>query len=197
MVVSESRQGILGAVLLQVARAEIAQSLGLDAQITLPQDAPWLTARGASFVTLTKAGELRGCIGTLEAHRPLIEDVRNNARAAAFGDPRFTPLRREEFNAVSVEVSLLSPPERLAVETEAQALARLRPQIDGVVLEYAGHRATFLPQVWEHLPEPRQFLQQLKRKAGLPVDFWADTLRVSRYAVQKWKEPERAQSGGS
>jgi AmmeMemoRadiSam system protein A len=182
---------ITGAVLLQVARAEIAQALGLDADITQPQDAAWLAAQGASFVTLTKGDELRGCIGTLEAHRPLIEDVRKNARAAAFDDPRFSPLRREEFDAVSVEVSLLSAPEPLAVETEAEALARLRPHIDGVVLEYGWHRATFLPQVWAQLPNPRKFLQQLKRKAGLPADFWADNMLVSRYAVQKWKEPQR------
>jgi AmmeMemoRadiSam system protein A len=188
---------ISGAVLLQLARAEIAQALGLNSDIARPQDAAWLADLGASFVTLTKAGELRGCIGTLEAHRPLIEDVRNNARAAAFEDPRFFPLRREEFAEISVEVSLLSAPEPLAVETEAEALARLRPHIDGVVLAYGWHRATFLPQVWEDLPKPREFLRQLKRKAGLPVDFWADNLLLSRYDVQKWKEPQRGQRIGS
>ncbi len=190
--VIELSERITGAVLLQVARAEIAQALGLEAEITLPQDAAWLAAQGASFVTLTIAAELRGCIGTLEAHRSLIEDVRKNARAAAFDDPRFPPLRREEFDAVSVEVSLLSAPEPLAVETEAEVVAHLRPHIDGVVLEYGGHRATFLPQVWEQLPNPLKFLQQLKRKAGLPEDFWADNVLVSRYAVQKWKEAERS-----
>jgi len=190
--VIELSERITGAVLLQVARAEIARALGLEAEITLPQDAAWLAAQGASFVTLTIAAELRGCIGTLEAHRSLIEDVRKNARAAAFDDPRFSPLRREEFDAVSVEVSLLSTPEPLAVKTEAEALACLRPHIDGVVLEYDWHRATFLPQVWEQLPNPRKFLQQLKRKAGLSEDFWADKVLVSRYAVQKWKEPERS-----
>lgn len=190
--VIELSERITGTVLLQVARAEIAQALGLEAEITLPQDAAWLAAQGASFVTLTIAAELRGCIGTLEAHRSLIEDVRKNARAAAFDDPRFSPLRREEFDAVRVEVSLLSAPEPLAVETEAEAVARLRPHIDGVVLEYGGHRATFLPQVWEQLPNPLKFLQQLKHKAGLPEDFWADNVLVSRYAVQKWKEAERS-----
>lgn len=193
----ELSERISGAVLLQVARAEIAQALGLDSDIARPQDAAWLADPGASFVTLTKAGELRGCIGTLEAHRPLIEDVRKNARAAAFEDPRFFPLRREEFAEISVEVSLLSAPEPLAVETEAEALARLRPHIDGVVLEYGWHRATFLPQVWENLPKPREFLRQLKRKAGLPADFWAGNLLLSRYDVQKWKEPQRGQRIGS
>ncbi len=195
--VTELGERISGAVLLQVARAEIAQALGLQAEITLPQDADWLAAQGASFVTLMKQGELRGCIGTLEAHRPLLEDVRKNARAAAFEDPRFFPLRREEFADIRVEVSLLSVPEPLAVETEAEALARLRPHLDGVVLEYGWHRATFLPQVWEQLPEPREFLQQLKRKAGLPADFWADNLLLSRYDVQKWKEPQRGYMRGS
>ncbi len=188
----ELSERIDGKVLLQAARAEIAQALGLKAEITLPQDADWLAAQGASFVTLMKKGELRGCIGTLQAHRPVLEDVRKNAHAAAFEDPRFFPLRREEFAEVSVEVSLLSEPEPLAVATEAEALAYLRPHLDGVVLECGWHRATFLPQVWEQLPEPRQFLQQLKRKAGLPVDFWADNLLLSRYDVQKWKEPQRA-----
>lgn len=193
----ELSERISGAVLLQVARAEIAQTLGLEAEVALPQDAAWLAAEGASFVTLTKAGELRGCIGTLDAHRPLIDDVRRNARAAAFDDPRFFPLRREEFHAVSVEVSLLSSPQPLSVGSEAEALACLRPHIDGLVLEYGWHRATFLPQVWEHLPKPREFLQQLKRKAGLPVDFWAENLLLSRYDVQKWKEPQRGQMGDS
>lgn len=195
--VTELGERISGAVLLQVARAEIAQALGLQAEITLPQDADWLAAQGASFVTLMKQGELRGCIGTLEAHRPLLEDVRKNARAAAFEDPRFFPLRREEFADIRVEVSLLSVPEPLAVETEAEALARLRPHLDGVVLEYGWRRATFLPQVWEQLPEPREFLRQLKRKAGLPADFWADNLLLSRYDVQKWKEPQRGYMSGS
>ncbi|MGA7179408.1 MAG: AmmeMemoRadiSam system protein A [Thiobacillaceae bacterium] len=186
----EYRRQFEGAVLLDVARAEIAESLGLEFELTPAQAEPWLTAQGATFVTLTKYGELRGCIGTLEAYRPLIEDVRQNARAAAFRDPRFSPVREEEFTMVSLEVSLLSIPEPMAVETEAEAMARLRPHIDGVVLEYGRHRSTFLPQVWEQLPDPYQFLMHLKRKAGLAADFWADGLRLSRYGVQKWKEAD-------
>lgn len=195
--VIELSERIDGKILLQFARAEIAQALGLKADIALPHGAGWLAAQGASFVTLMKQGELRGCIGTLEAHRPLLEDVRKNARAAAFEDPRFFPLRREEFADISVEVSLLSAPEPFAVETEAEALSALRPHRDGVVLEYGWHRATFLPQVWEQLPEPRKFLQQLKRKAGLPADFWADNLLLFRYDVQKWKEAQRGGVKGS
>jgi len=175
-----------GAVLLKLARAEIAQQFGQPLS-ALP-DTPWLAAPGASFVTLTRHGELRGCIGTLEAHRSLSVDVRANAVAAAFRDPRFAPLGRAEFDDIRVEVSLLSPTEALATDDEASALAALRPHIDGVVFEYRHFRSTFLPQVWEQLPEPAEFLAHLKRKAGLPVDFWAEGVRLSRYTVSKWKE---------
>lgn len=176
-----------GASLLKLARAEIASKLGQPA--ATPVKAAWLQEPGASFVTLTRQGELRGCIGTLEAHRPLGVDVRENAVAAAFRDPRFMPLSRDEFDAIRVEVSLLSPSESLAVADEATALAALRPHVDGVVFAYRHFRSTFLPQVWEQLPEPAEFLAQLKRKAGLPADFWADEVRLSRYTVSKWKEP--------
>ena len=175
-----------GTTLLQLARAEIGSKLWQQA--AKPFRAAWLQEPGASFVTLTRQGELRGCIGTLEAHRPLGEDVQANAVGAAFHDPRFAPLSRREFDEVRVEVSLLSPPEALAVEDEAAALAALRPHVDGVVLEYGHHRSTFLPQVWEQLPDPDQFLAYLKRKAGLPMDFWAEQVRLSRYTVSKWKE---------
>jgi len=186
----EMNEQIEGHILLDVARARIAESLGMEIDISLPLAGAWLSAHGATFVTLTKYGELRGCIGTLEAHRPLIEDVQENAYAAAFRDPRFSPLRVEEFDVVSVEISLLSDPEPMVVETEAEAMTRLRPHIDGVVLEYGQHRSTFLPQVWEQLPDPQQFLKHLKRKAGLAADFWAADLRLSRYAVQKWREAD-------
>ena len=143
---------------------------------------------GASFVTLTRRGDLRGCIGSLEAHRPLGLDVRENAVAAAFRDPRFMPLSRKEFDGVRVEVSVLSPHEPLVLGSEKDALDVLRPGIDGVVFEYGHHRSTFLPQVWEQLPDPAEFIAHLKRKAGLPMDFWADEVRLSRYTVDKWKE---------
>ena len=143
---------------------------------------------GACFVTLTRQGELRGCIGTLEAHRPLEQDVRENALAAAFRDPRFMPLARAEFDDVRVEVSVLSPHEALAAGSEKDALAVLRPGIDGVVFEYAHYHSTFLPQVWEQLPDPAEFMAHLKRKAGVPKEFWAEGVRLSRYTVSKWKE---------
>jgi hypothetical protein len=175
-----------GATLLELARSEIASKLWEGAAKSFK--AAWLQQPGASFVTLTRQGELRGCIGSLEAHRPLEMDVRENAVGAAFHDPRFMPLSRREFDAMRVEVSLLSPSEPLEVEDEAAALAALRPHVDGVVFEYGHLRSTFLPQVWEQLPDPDQFLAYLKRKAGLPMDFWAEQVRLSRYTVTKWKE---------
>lgn len=176
----------LGEALLVRARNAIAAEFG---QPPRPEPAhPSLDAPGATFVTLTQGGRLRGCIGSLEAHRPLGEDVRANARAAAFRDPRFPPLLESELARTRVEVSLLSPMQEIAFLDEADARAQLRPGIDGVILQHDWHRATFLPQVWEQLPEPRQFLANLKRKAGLAADFWADDLHLSRYQVEKFKE---------
>ena len=175
-----------GSTLLKLARAEIAQQFGQARDLSA--DAPWLLEHGACFVTLTRQGELRGCIGTLEAHRPLGVDVRENAVAAAFRDPRFTPLTLVELDDIRVEVSLLSPTEVLVVVSEEHALAALRPNVDGVVFEYRHYRSTFLPQVWEQLPEPSEFMAHLKRKAGLPMDFWAEGVRLSRYTVSKWRE---------
>jgi AmmeMemoRadiSam system protein B/AmmeMemoRadiSam system protein A len=187
---SEQTDAEKGATLLKLARAGIAQQFGQAAH--MPADAPWLAEHGACFVTLTRNGELRGCIGTLEAHRPLALDVQENAVAAAFSDPRFMPLSRAEFDEIRVEVSLLSPTEALVVASEEHALASLRPGVDGVVFEYRHYRSTFLPQVWEQLPEPAEFMATLKRKAGLPADFWAEEVRLSRYTVSKWKEEDRS-----
>jgi AmmeMemoRadiSam system protein B/AmmeMemoRadiSam system protein A len=179
-----------GKTLLGLARGEIAGKFGEPARPVA--DAAWLQAPGATFVTLTRHGDLRGCIGTLEAQRPLGVDVRENALAAAFRDPRFPPLAYAEFADVRVEVSLLSPTQAIDVKGEGEALAALRPFVDGVVFEYGHARSTFLPQVWEQLPDPAEFLAHLKRKAGLPMDFWADGVRLARYTVSKWKEPKMA-----
>jgi len=143
-------------------------------------------------VTLRQSGELRGCIGSLQAVRPLGVDVRDNAIAAAFFDPRFTPLAETELRETSIEVSLLSPSEWIEVADEEDLLARLRPGVDGLILECGRHRATFLPQVWEILDTPREFLAALKCKAGLPQDFWSPLVNVSRYAVTKWTERDFA-----
>ena len=148
----------------------------------------WAQELGATFVTLTEAGRLRGCIGTLTAHRPIVRDVQHNALAAAFSDPRFPPLAASEYRRVRVEVSLLSAPEPLRFTSEANAIAQLRPGIDGVTLTASGHRGTFLPQVWDELPDRADFWAHLKRKAGLPSDYWGPDARVERYTVQKWSE---------
>ena len=177
-----------GKLLIALARASISAQFGLHFPV---RDAtPFLQRPGATFVTLKHGSQLRGCIGSLAVHRPLADDVRANARAAAFQDPRFEPLRVGELGSVRIEVSLLSALQPMALHDEADALAQLRPGIDGIVLQYCGHRGTFLPQVWEHLPDRRSFLRQLKRKAGLAADFWDDGLRLSRYTVAKWAEPE-------
>ncbi|MCR4303763.1 MAG: AmmeMemoRadiSam system protein A [Gallionella sp.] len=175
-----------GNILLPIARAAISRVLNVPH--TADETAPWLTEHGACFVTLTQSGELRGCIGSLQAHRPLLADVKSNAVSAALHDPRFTPLCAEELDITTVEISLLSATQAMEVRDEADALAQLRPNIDGIVFEYGHYRSTFLPQVWESLAQPRQFLAMLRRKAGLPDDFWAEGVKLSRYTVTKWSE---------
>lgn len=176
----------LGITLLILARNAIAARFGVAA--VPADDLPELHAPGATFVTLTQDGDLRGCIGSLEAYRPLIDDVRDNACNAAFRDPRFSPLRERELPLTRVEVSLLSVPQPFPVRDEADALARLRPAVDGLIFSARGRRATFLPQVWEQLPNPAEFLAHLRRKAGLPADYWGSDVRLETYQVQKWKE---------
>lgn len=176
----------LGAALLARARNAVAATLGAPTVVEPPHDR--LAAPGATFVTLTRDGALRGCIGTLEAWRGLDEDVRANAAAAAFRDPRFPPVSAAEWPPVRVEISLLAPAQALPVRDEADALRQLTPHRDGIIFECRGRRSTFLPQVWEQLPDPRQFLARLKEKAGLPGDFWAPDVRLSRYHVDKWRE---------
>jgi hypothetical protein len=175
-----------GLTLLRLARAAIARELGFDSHDLSPSD--WLAQDGATFVTLNLHGRLRGCIGSLEAHRPLIDDVRHNAVAAAFRDPRFPPLSIAEFTEVKIEVSLLSPPERISFKNEKDALAQLHPGQDGVILEYGRSRATYLPQVWAQLPQPVDFIGNLKEKAGLSADFWSDDIHLFRYGVRKYSE---------
>ncbi|WOB07522.1 AmmeMemoRadiSam system protein B [Piscinibacter gummiphilus] len=179
----------LGPTLIAHARSAIAEALGVEPPQGRLPDLAALAQPGATFVTLhDDDGELRGCIGRLEAARPLLDDVRANAVAAAFHDPRFPPLRVDEWLSVRVEVSLLDRPETLEVQTEAEALAALEPGEHGVIFEWRGHRATYLPQVWEQLPDARSFLASLKRKAGLAADFWAPEVRLSRYRVRKFEE---------
>jgi MEMO1 family protein len=175
-----------GRALLGLARASIREALG-GRDAAAPRDA-WLRVDGATFVTLRQRGELRGCIGSLVARRPLSEDVSENARAAALRDPRFPPLRADELGVTEIEVSLLSPPVDVPFEGVDDLFARITPGVDGVVLAAAGRHATFLPQVWEDLPSHEVFFAQLLRKAGLPSDFPLDRCQVQRYTVRKWTE---------
>ena len=181
---------VQGRVLTAIARASIADALGCPRE-PVP-DAAWLHEAGACFVTLTQNGALRGCIGTIDPHRSLGEDVRANARAAALRDPRFAPLAARELGCTRIEVSVLTPREELAFTSQADALRQLRPGTDGVVLEFGAHRATFLPQVWDQLPTPGEFMAHLKRKAGLPQEFWAPGVRLFRYQVRQASEPAPA-----
>jgi AmmeMemoRadiSam system protein A len=185
----------LGRVLLGIARRAIGDKLGLAAPS--PRDHAALRPPGATFVTLKQAGELRGCIGSLEPRRPLGVDVRENAIAAAFSDPRFPALTAREFETTSIEVSLLTTDERVDARSEAELIAKLRPGVDGVIVQHGANRATFLPQVWATIADPRAFLGALRRKAGLPEDFWSPQLNVSRYTVTKWAELEFLLSGDS
>jgi AmmeMemoRadiSam system protein A len=149
----------------------------------LPDLPDELRRERASFVTLTIAGRLRGCCGSLEARQPLVTDVWRNAQASAFRDPRFDPLQGWEWRLADLEVSVLSPLERVEVRSEVDLLNELRPGVDGLVIAWRGTRATFLPKVWDELREPREFLRHLKQKAGWQADFWASDVEVWRYAT--------------
>ena len=177
-----------GSLLLPTARAAIGHALGLG--VASPADRPaWALAPGASFVTLTENGNLRGCIGSLQAIRPLIDDVGDNAISAATRDPRFPPLTRGELAGVEIEVSVLSAPTPLDVSGLAEAYAALHPGVDGVIAEFGSwHRATYLPQVWEDLPTPEDFLHHLWLKAGVPPGVWHKGTTLQTYTVRAWHE---------
>ncbi|MDC8444325.1 MAG: AmmeMemoRadiSam system protein A [Nitrosomonas sp.] len=181
-----------GRTLLQIARTAIARALKITAWTDESVDlsAQWLQQTGATFITLTHDECLRGCIGSLQANQPLIENVRSNAVSAALHDTRFLPVTIEELESISIEVSLLSALQPIRFASESDALRQLRPGMDGIMLEYGIYRSTFLPQVWDSLPQPREFLAQLKVKAGLYADFWDGNLQLSRYTVQKWREAD-------
>lgn len=175
-----------GAVLLGLARR--ALEAAFDAPTGPRPDAPWLDERRAVFVTLTKRGELRGCVGQLEARYPLWQAVERAARAAAFEDDRFPPLREDELEHLAVEVSVLTPLERLDVHDEAGLLAALRPGVDGLLLR-AGHKqGVFIPEMWSQLPTPEAFLAALRRKARLPAEGWPPGLEVFRFTAQAYEE---------
>lgn len=173
------------AILLEVARAAIGDGLhGAEPRVAdLDARTPALRAPAATFVTLQLHGALRGCIGTLDAVQPMVIDAAANAYAAAYRDPRFAPLTAPEFERVEIHISILNPPEPLSFTDEDDLIALLRPGIDGLILSERGRRGTFLPAVWESVPDAREFLSQLKVKAGLPATYWSDAIKVSRYTT--------------
>jgi len=176
--------------LLALARRSIECGLdqGCPLVVVLSDYATDLRARRAVFVTLETDRTLRGCIGHLEAIQPLVLDVAENAFAAAFRDPRFQPLTCPELSQLSIEISVLTPSQPLSFTSEEDLLQMIGPGRDGLVLEEGTARGTFLPTVWESLPEPRVFLRHLKQKAGLPPDHWSDRIQVRRYRTESFSE---------
>ena len=168
---------------LQVARDSILHGLqhGTGLDVVTQDYAPTLQQQLACFVTLHKHGQLRGCIGALEAYQPLINDVAEHAFAAAFQDPRFSALQQDEYEQTTIDISVLGKPEPMRFENEVDLLRQIRPGVDGLILEHGYNRGTFLPSVWEQLPDAKEFLQHLKNKAGLPMDWWSDDVKISRY----------------
>jgi AmmeMemoRadiSam system protein A len=179
-----------GAGVLRLARRSIEH--GLVYREPLPVGGEELrralAVPAATFTTLFLESRLRGCCGTLEAVRPLAADVAYSAFRAAFRDPRFAPVGRHELGSLRLEVSVLTPLESMPVSDEADLLGRLRPGIDGLVIDAGGRQATFLPRVWTTLPEPKQFLAALKAKCGLAENYWSDRLEFRRYRTTSYAE---------
>lgn len=175
--------------LLQLATTSIQQGLSLG-HFSMPDLAnidPALNILGASFVTLNNNGELRGCIGSIQAHQPLAHDVACHAYDAAFRDPRFTPIEQDELANLAIHISVLTPPQNLPRGiSEQQLIGLLTPTVDGLILQQGHRHAVFLPQVWEKLTEPRQFIHQLKRKGGWPTTTPIEALEVSVFQVQEF-----------
>ncbi len=180
-------------LLLETARNAIRRELDKEEKLPLMMDeySPKLRENGACFITIKKNGVLRGCVGSIEAVQPLIQDVRERAVAAAFQDYRFPPLTLPEFDEIRIEISRLTPPRKLNYQDPEDLINKLRPRIDGVILRYQTHRATFLPQVWEQLPSPELFLNRLCIKMGLDQSVWRSAkLQVETYQVEKFQEED-------
>jgi AmmeMemoRadiSam system protein A len=174
------------ALLLDVARQSIEWRLRTGQLLTVDPDAypPELRELRATFVTLRRAGELRGCVGGLVASRSLVDDVARSAFRAAFCDDRFPPLQASELDLLEIHISILSPLEPLSAPDERALLDEIRPGVDGLVVRDGARQGTFLPAVWESLPEPPAFWRELKRKAGLPPDSWSSHWEIFRYTVE-------------
>lgn len=175
-------------LLRKLARDSIKYGLQHQAvmSVDLPALPPAITEKGASFVTLFLHGGLRGCIGCLEAHRSLAEDVAANAYAAAFRDHRFQPVSEDIVDDLDIHISVLSEAERIDCDSEQNLLEQLVPGQDGLIIDDGKHRATFLPAVWESLPNPERFVTELKKKAGLPSDYWSETMNCYRYRTESF-----------
>ncbi len=174
----------------KIARKSIEDEFNYKDSIDIKKlikDNPSLKENGASFVTLIKNGKLRGCIGSLEAKRPLIEDIIANAKSAAFKDPRFSKLTHEELHIIDIEVSVLTKPKLLEYTDLKDLKIKIRPNIDGVILKLNSNQATFLPQVWEELPEFESFFENLLNKANLPIDSFKKLPKIFTYQVKKFK----------
>lgn len=188
---SPDKHNLPGTELLRLARASI--EYGLINGEPLPVDCallpPALAEPGATFTTLHSEGELRGCCGTLDADRPLAEDAARSAFMSAFRDSRFAPVREHELGSIRLEISVLSPLERMQFTDEHNLVDQLTPGTDGLVIIADGNRATLLPKAWDMLPEPQQFLDALKLKCGLPKDFWSRQLEFQRYRATTYAEP--------
>jgi AmmeMemoRadiSam system protein A len=175
-----------GQAAFAIAHNAIARAL--DEPLIAESDHPLLDEPSACFVSLhDREGELRGCIGRLEPEGPLRDELRSNARSAAFRDSRFAPLTVHEWPGLRIEVSLLGPMRPVPAGNEAEALAAVRPGVDGLVISWRGQRATLLPQVWQQLPAPSAFLAALKHKAGLRTDFWAPDVELLRFEVRHYE----------
>ncbi len=175
-------------LLLQIASNAIQHGLfhGTPLQVDADDYQDVLQAHRASFVTLQQHGELRGCIGHLEAFQPLVVDVAENAYAAAFQDPRFPPVSDKEMEEIEIHISVLTPASPMVFNSEAELIAQLRPGQDGLILQDGYKKGTFLPSVWESLPDPEAFIRHLKLKAGLPASYWSNTLKIFRYETESF-----------
>ena len=176
------------AILLRLARNSIQSGLDRGGQLNIRIEdySGQLREERACFVTLNKRGGLRGCIGHLEAMQPLVADVVENAYSAAFRDPRFPPLQSSELDSLDIHISVLTPASPLPFTSERDLMDKLRPGIDGLIIQSGSRRGTFLPSVWESLPEPREFLRHLKLKAGMTADYWSDDILAYRYTTESF-----------
>ena len=180
--------------LLYIARESLHSGLhqGSPHTANLDEAPDFLTWQLGVFVTLTRQGKLCGCIGSMHSDEPLARSVAESAYKAGFQDPRFAPLQAQQLDKTRIEISILSPMEPLSVESRSELLSALRPTLDGLLLQDRHYRSTFLPKVWEQLPDPEVFLEHLLTKAGLPVDHWSETMRFFRYQTVSFSETSGA-----